>query len=226
VLDSAITNLNSEELGKVLNTAARELGLHDFYTAHTLTWCEGVKYGDNNTADDKVTQCTTPKFPFSVDPIAIIENELLHNITLEQLGLSDTSSIENVVGTLETAYRAMSVLYLVGAILAGILILMSLAGLFVGSRVLGLLGVLTSLAAFIALGAASAIATAIATKVKDIINEKASGINVSAQNSPTFLGMTWAAVAAVLAAMVWWGGRCCFGGGRKHKHHAMEKPGY
>lgn len=210
--------------------------MHDFYTAHVSTWCEGTLLSDNTTtsnsvasnstsasAEQRVTVCTSPKYPFSFDPVGILESELLQGLTLEQVGFP-TQDVDKVVSALETAYKAMSICYLVGAILAGLSILTGLLA-FRPSRLLEALNHLVALTAFILLGVGSAIATTIAIKVKDVFNDRAAVVNVTARNSVRFLGMTWAAVACMLLVSLLWCCVCCCGGHRrKENRRESEMP--
>lgn len=196
--------LNTTDAGTILNSAAHSLGLKDVYIAHVATWCSGIITSTNKT---EIISCTTPAFPFSFDPITIIETDLLQGITLAQLGF-DTGNAEKTINALRAAYKAMNIMYLVGTVLCALLVLTSLCG-FIASRLLEALNQLVAILAFISLGAASAIATAIAVIVKKVFNENAKVINVFAENSRAFLGMTWGAVVGVLIVMMMWCAICC-----------------
>ncbi|KAF8247255.1 hypothetical protein K440DRAFT_307711 [Wilcoxina mikolae CBS 423.85] len=217
-IDKALSGLSPSEVSSIVNTAAHSLGLYDYYYAHVSTWCEGTL---TNSSNELVTKCTSPKFPFSFNPVAILKAELLQGITLDQLGFP-TTDVNRVVNTLETAYKAMNICYLVGTILAGVSILTG-ATAFVASRALECVNELISLLAFLALGVASAIATTIAIKVKQVINDRAAVINVSAGHSNMFLGMTWAAVGCMFLVTMMWCCMCCCGGHRRKEHHDRNR---
>jgi hypothetical protein len=211
-----ILDLSPEELSKMLNTAAHELGLHDFYTAHVTTWCDGtLMSNDGNTttnssdATEQVTYCTDPTFPFWFDPVKILEDELLQGLTLSQIGFP-TTEIDTVVNALEKAYKAMNICYLLGTLLCGLSLLTGILGLL-ASRAVEAINEFVAMLAFLALGVASGIATAIAIKVRDVINEKASFLNIVATSSSTFLGMSWAATVGMLCVMLMWCCVCCCG---------------
>jgi hypothetical protein len=58
--------------------------------------------------------------------------------------------------------------------------------------------------AFLTLGIASAISTAVIVKAVDAVNKYGSDIGIAAYKGSKFLGMTWAATAVMLlASMVW-----------------------
>lgn len=65
--------------------------------------------------------------------------------------------------------------------------------------------------AFLALAIASSIATVIAVKATNIINQQGNRIGVAAYRGNKFLAMTWAAAAMMLVAAVAWIAECCAG---------------
>ena len=237
VVDAALDRLNTSTVNDLINTAAHSLGLHDYYYAHVATWCEGVATGSNSSSASTpdgvtITNCTSPAYPFSFNPVSILETELLQGVTLDQLGFP-SADVNRVVSALETAYRAMSLCYLIGTLAAAVSVLTGLLG-FMASRLVEMLNQLVAVLAMLFLGAGSAIATVIALKVRDVINDKAAVINVSADNSTTFLAMTWAAVAAAFLVCCLWCCVCCCGdhgsSRRNRRHHnqreSVEQPLY
>lgn len=62
---------------------------------------------------------------------------------------------------------------------------------------------------FLALGAASTIGTVLAVQLRNIINSKLSDIGITASYSSKYLGMTWAAVGAMLFVTLYWCFSCC-----------------
>ncbi|KAI5776453.1 actin cortical patch SUR7/pH-response regulator pali, partial [Geopyxis carbonaria] len=221
-LDSAISTLSADGLGDLLNTAAHELGLHDIYTAHATTWCEGAL----TSSGTRVTGCTTPAIPFSFNPVAIIESELLHNLTLKDMGF-DSADVDRVVSALETAYRSMSICYLLGVLTAALCIVGCVFAVWQPARALAACNATAAGLTVLFLGAAAAIATVVGTRVKDVVNEKAKVINVQAENSTTFLAVSWIAVAFAIAVFTWWSASCCCrrGGRSVDKEAGMEKWG-
>lgn len=61
-----------------------------------------------------------------------------------------------------------------------------------------------------ALGVASGIATAVAVKATEIINEEGNRIGVTASRGNKFLAMTWSATGLMLVATLSWMVLCCF----------------
>lgn len=77
--------------------------------------------------------------------------------------------------------------------------------------------------AFLFIGIASAVATAVITIATDKINKYGKEIGVSATKGTTFLGMTWGATAAMLLAAIVSIAQCCVGR-RRHTRRDGEKP--
>lgn len=71
---------------------------------------------------------------------------------------------------------------------------------------------------FLALSVASTIGTVLAVQLRDIINSKLSDIGITASYSSMYLGMTWAAVGAMLVVTLFWCGSCCTS--RKEKNRS------
>lgn len=203
---------SSQTSGDVVNQVARELGLHDTYSAHIFSWCEKT-YATGDIATD--SECTKPKISFTFDPIKILQDDLLDGTQLSDLGLP-TQDIESDVKTLTKVYKAMGILYLIGTILAGISVLTGIASFF-GPRAVGFLTYVVVFLGMVALGAASIIATAFAVVVRNVFNQKVKEVvGIEAYNSATFLGLTWAAFGAIFLASLVWCGICCCGSHRRN----------
>lgn len=67
-----ISNVIPQSVGNVqlLNSIARTLGLHDFYTVGLWNFCEGYN-------DQGITNCAPTQTLYWFNPVAIIKNELL-----------------------------------------------------------------------------------------------------------------------------------------------------
>jgi SNF family Na+-dependent transporter len=161
------------------------------------------------------TRCSRPAIPFSFNPVKILEGDLLQGLTLQELGFP-TADVNKVVNALELAYRIMSACYLVGVILAGLTIVTGLLGLYASRLTETVSWVLATLGS-ICLVVASVIGTVLATRVVDVINQKAKDINVVADKSTKYLGITWAAVGTLLVATIVWMAVCCCGTHRSNR---------
>lgn len=77
--------------------------------------------------------------------------------------------------------------------------------------------------AFLTIGIASAVATAVIVKAVDALNKYGKDIGISATKGTTFLGLTWGATAAMLLASILSIAQCCAGRRHRTKTYA-EKP--
>ena len=207
------------------------LGLHDFYSAHLMTFCEGY-YEPNGTAasaSENVTYCSNQTTMYFFDPTSIVNGELKKGISLGDIKWPQ--DIQDGIDALRVASNAMFVLYVLGIALTGVLLITSLVGIFYHHLLLILTNSLLALVspplparhqctltspaqlAFFSIGAASAIATAIIVKATNLINSNGSKIGLVAYRGSKFLGMTWAATALLLVAAIAWSFDCCLGAG-------------
>jgi len=220
-----VKNKTEDKLEDLIDTAAHSIGLKDVYVAHIMTYCTGVVTGDENDNSTYITDCSKRKVPFAFDPISILQQDILNGVTLDDVGFP-TETVEDVVGALQVAYKTMSMCYVLGIAFTGLAILFGVFGL-TGARMVELCTGLVAFMGFLLLGIASAIGTAIAIKIRDVINKHANDAGVYASDSKKYLGMTWGAVAAMLIASVIWSLLCCFGGDKskrrsrrsRHSHH-------
>ena len=114
----------------------------------------------------------------------------------------------------------MFVFYCIGIAFAAFAALAALVGFLADGRITAFLNFLVDIVAFLALGIASGIATAIIDKATSKINFYGKTIGVAAYKGSAFLGMTWAAVALMLLASVLWIFDCCVG--RRRRSYAEK----
>ncbi|KAI9886517.1 MAG: hypothetical protein M1823_001698 [Watsoniomyces obsoletus] len=203
------------------NFVAR-LGIHDFYSAHVLTYCEGY-YEPNGTtpgARKSITSCSNRTASNWFYPTQILERELTVGVSLEDLRWP--RDIDQGINALRTAFRAMFIAYVVGIVATGLTMLASLAGIFDNRRLTAAINAILALLSFLALGIASGIVTAATVKATEIINDKGRDIGIAATRGNKFLGMTWAATATMLLATILWMTQCCV---RRRKSPAADKVG-
>jgi len=199
-------DLPDDVIDELAQTAAKLLGLKDFYDSHIMNYCSGVETTDG---DSEITYCSPVHGLYAFDPVAILETELIAGVSITDLGIP--SQVEDGAKALAVAYKAMFICYVVGIALSGLCVLLSLTIGWLESRaVAGIAGILSILAA-LALGVGAAIATAIAVILKDVINKNMGDrLNVWAKNDGgKFMGLSWAAVFAMFVAMIYWGIGCC-----------------
>jgi len=207
--------------GNIANDIAKDLGIHDFYTAHVMDFCEGFYKGNiTRGVSMNVTSCSKPKGMYSFDPTAILQKELKKGVSLKDIKWPD--AIQDGLRALSTAARAMFVMYMIGIATVGLMILTSLAGLS-GSRLLSIVNFLLGNLAFLSLGIASAIATAIAIKSSNVINKYGADIGIAAYKGGKYLAMTWAATALAFIAALAWVVEFCLGRKRRGMTGGLSK---
>jgi len=207
--------------GDIANDIAKDLGIHDFYTAHVMNFCEGFYKGNaTKGVAMNVTSCSKPKGMYSFDPTAILQKELRKGVSLKDIKWPE--KIQDGLRALSTAARAMFVLYMIGIATTGLMIFTSLAGLS-GSRLLSIINFLLGNLAFLSLGIASAIATAIATKSSNIINKYGADIGIAAYRGSKYMAMTWAATALAFVAALAWVVEFCLGRKRSGRASGFSK---
>lgn len=147
---------------QLLNSVARSLGLHDFYSVGLWSYCEGYN-------DEGVTHCSNPKPLFWFNPVAVLVSQLLAGATIAL-----PSEVNTVLTLLRIGSRVMFVFFLTSICLNFVLLLAS--PLAMRSRwwsvVLtvfgGLSGVFVTVAAIIA--TAISIAAKVALTAQDQLN--------------------------------------------------------
>lgn len=214
-----LTSTAQSEISKLESSLAHQLGLQDFYSAHLMDYCEGSFTPapvpnatlPRGSIHKNVSTCSNRTAMFSFDPTAALNatlNETHTGITLSDLHWP--SEIEDGIRALRYAVRAAFVLYCIGT---GFSLLTLLACTFWasscsrGGRGVAALEILLAILAFLSLGIASAIMTAVAVKGSHIINKYGNEIGVSADWGGKFLAMTWAATGLMFVASI----SGCFG---------------
>jgi len=224
------------DLNNFAASLAKDLGLKDFYSAHLMDYCSGSYTPGpvpnatlkKSKIDRNVTYCSNRTAMFQFDPTAALQKSLNDSgapITLKQLNWP--KDIEDGIKALRTAFKAAFVLYCMGI---GFCFLTLLASAFWttarsdGGRGTAAVEILLATMAWLCLGIASAIATAVGVKGDKIIDKYGKPVGVSADRGNGFLGLTWAATACmVLAALIGCAG-CCMKRNRKTVRPYGEKP--
>ena len=233
-----ITNSVQEEINDQLNSFAKDLGLHDFYSAHLLNFCEGFYTPTDapnatipkSEISKNVTDCSNRTAMYSFNPRETLQRELDESeygskINLTELGWPE--SLDDAIQALEVATNAMFVLYCIGIAFAALALILALASLFTapGGKLSACANVSVELIAFLAVGVASALATAIGVKAAEVVNDKGEDVGVSAQRGGKFMALTWVATACLLVASLVW---CfdCFAGRKREAGRRGEKGGF
>ena len=177
-----------------------------------------------------VTSCSNKTAGYTFDPRSTLQHELntSTNGLAGKLNLTELNwpaDIDKGLHALRIASIAMFALYCVGIAFIALALLLALLSIFFQGRLSSFVNVLLDCLAFLAIGLASAIATAIAVKAADIVNSHGKDIGISAQKGTKFLVSTWiAALMMLLASLVW----CfdCVAGPKTKQTKRSSKRGY
>ena len=218
---NAASNEIEEQIDEAIGDVARAIGIHDFYSAHVLDYCEGfftpaavpndtVSKGDISR---NVTYCSNTTSMHHFNPREQLETELANNkFDIDLSKLSWPEEIDDGLNALKVAQAAMFVLYCVAIVMIAIAFLAAIAGLFFNDhRLSSFVNLTIDLIALLCIGIASAIVTAIAVKASDLINHYGNDIGVSATSGKKFLALTWVATVCMFLCCLAWCFDCCVG---------------
>ena len=195
-------------LGHAAGDLAKALGLHDFYSAHLLNFCEGYFVPGaipnasvpQSSISKNVTACSNMTTKQIFDPQSILQQQLSNS----GVSIADIQWPEQITAGLDTlraAQRAMVVLYYVTIGFMFLALVSTVANIFCCSCGLGyFVMALGEWVAVCALGLAAALVTGVAVKSADLINTYGNGIGVSANIGLKFLALTWIAWVVILVA--------------------------
>lgn len=132
-IDSSIKG----DLNKAIGDIAKDLNLHDFYSAHVLDYCEGFYTPGpvanlTATPSKNVTHCSNQTGLFHFDPGAIIQSELKPGINLTDLQWPQT--VQSAVRAAELGSKVMFVLYCMGIGAVGLALLGAILSFFASGR--------------------------------------------------------------------------------------------
>jgi hypothetical protein len=186
-----------------------------------LTYCEG-QYTPAEVANatvsqsdisKNVTQCSPERAMYRFDPKAIIQ-EALNKTTGNEVTLDDLKwpqDIDNGIRALNALMAAMFVLYIIAICLIFVALLAAIFAVLASGRLSACVNFMVATLAFIAIGLASALVTAVMVKATKIINEYGNDIGVEANRGGKFLGLTWAATALMFVVLIAWVVEFCVG---------------
>ncbi|KAG8631235.1 hypothetical protein KVT40_000375 [Elsinoe batatas] len=221
----------------IINTVARRLGLRDYYSAHIMTYCEGfyeptptpnatVSLGDIDRND---TYCSNRTTNFQFDPREALQRNLNEsgNSNINVSDLNWPSQIDDGLRALRAVQRATFIVYCVAIGLIALATIAAIVSIVFSGRLSACGVLILSFLAFLAIGVASGLVTAIGVVGVRIINRYAEQVGIQAQRGNKFLALTWAATAAMFITVIWWTADCCIGRrNRGYKRAQTEKPPY
>ncbi|KAK7746798.1 hypothetical protein SLS53_001986 [Cytospora paraplurivora] len=240
LLDSSYINSNSQladiidalpsdikdDADTLLNTVIRKLGIHDFYSANLMTYCEGYYTPaavPNATVPassirKNVTYCSPRTADFQFDPRDALQRDLnaSGNSWLDaSTDLDWPDKVEDGISAVHVVQRAAFAIYCVAAGLCGLAAAASLLSVFTSSgRACACGNVLLAVLAFLVTVVASALATAVAEVGARVVDQYGGQVGIAADAGHKFMGLTWAASGAMLVCLVWWSVECCCVGRR------------
>jgi hypothetical protein len=192
----------------------------DFYSAHLLDYCYGQYTPDeiaNETLslsdiDKNVTGCSNTTAGFWFNPEEILQKALDKtplDVTLNDLNWPD--DIQTGLDALRIVSVAAFVLYCIGIGLIFIALVAALVSIIADGRFTVCVNIMVVILAFLAIGLASALVTAVIVKGTDIINQYGKDIGIEAHRGGKFLALTWATTALVFITLIVWSVEVCAG---------------
>ncbi|KAF1842686.1 integral membrane protein-like protein [Cucurbitaria berberidis CBS 394.84] len=220
-----IPNQISEEINDRIGEVAERLGIEDWYSAHMLNYCYGqytpAEKANATVSDSDIsknaTGCNQSKAMYKFDPTRILE-DALNKTTGTRVTLQDLKwpeDIQNGIKALNALMAAMFVLYVIAICLIFVALLAAVFAILASGRLSACLNFLVATLAFLAIGLASALVTAVIVKGSDIINKYGNDVGVEARWGAKFLALTWAATGVMLVALLVWIVEFCIGRRRK-----------
>jgi hypothetical protein len=212
-----------------------KIGVEDFYSAHLLDYCYGQytpTEAANATVSDKdihknVTGCSKSQSMFWFNPQEILEQSLNKtglNITLKDLKWPD--NIQTGLDALRIVSTAAFVLYCIAIALIFVALIAALPAIFAAGRLAACLNLTVGFLAFLCIGLASALVTALIVKGGNVINQYGNKAGVEANKGNKFMALTWAATGLMAVTLaVWCWEVCCGGRRRKDRAFAPAKHG-
>jgi len=216
-----VTNSIANDINNDIDSLAQDLGLHDFYSAHMLGLCEGYYVPgpvpnatlSRHAIRRNVTSCSNKTAAYTFDPRTVMQRELnkTGHSNVNLTALHWPSQIDEGLHALRIATKATFILYCIAIGFIGVATIFALLSIFLEGRLSAFVNVLIDSIAFLAIGLASAIVTAIISKATHVINKYGNDIGITANKGTKFLVLTWVATALMLVASMVWCFDCIFG---------------
>lgn len=209
-LTTKFENLIEDGLGDF----AQVLGIHDFYSAHVMNFCEGFYVPASvpnatvaaGSIHKNVTHCSNKTAMYHFDPMKEISQELNEStggfIDLSTVQFPD--DVRDALNALKVAQRAVFVLYCVTIGLIFLGFVGAIMGIFFNGWMSAFINVAADGLAFVSITVASALITYIANRATRFINKHGDEIGISANRGNKFLALTWATTGLMFIAMIIW----------------------
>ncbi|KAK1757822.1 actin cortical patch SUR7/pH-response regulator pali [Echria macrotheca] len=229
-IESDIANTLNDIGNDIADELADRLGIHEFYSLHPLTICEG-DFTPNATAPGagrNISECHHG-FTDGYNISSLLDHGLQvgrFRLTLADLGF--TKELQDPIDTLNSVLKAFTAILIVAVGFTGLSFLASVAALFlVGrrERPTVLTNLVLAALAFGFLLLSGLMGTIAGSVAADKVNDKGADIGIHASMGVGYTVITWVAVGLMLVAFGFWlwkllrhrNGRT-MGAGRTRKH--------
>lgn len=143
-IQNEIQSTVNDKVGEVAEFITKEAGIHDFYSVHLMTYCEGfyepngTVQPDGSSPSENVTGCSNQTTMFHFDPKEALQSELKDGWTLGDLKWPD--DINDGILVLKAASKAMFVFYIAGIAVTGLALIITFFTIFANGRIALILG--------------------------------------------------------------------------------------
>jgi hypothetical protein len=192
----------------LLNSVARSLGLHDFYSVGLWNYCAGY-------LGEGVTECSKPDSFFWFNPVEVLVSELLAGATIAL-----PAQVTTILKLLRIGSQVMFGFFLTGTVLNFVLMLLSPLAIYTRwfSLVLSILSLVSAI--LVTVGAIIATVISVAAKIALTAQDE---LNLSADiGIKMFIFMWLAAVFTGVAFILHAAMGCCCKPDRTHKAEQRE----
>ncbi|KAM3439354.1 hypothetical protein NHJ13734_003740 [Beauveria thailandica] len=194
---------------QLLNSVARSLGLHDFYSVGLWNFCEGY-------VDEGVTFCSRPKQFYWFNPVEVLVSELLSGAKIAL-----PSQVITILKLLRIGSQVMYGCFMAGTVLNAVLLL--LTPLATRRRLFSLFLSIIGLLSVIVLVIASVIATVISVAARIALTAQ-DQLNISAEIGVKMFAFMWIGSVLTVVAFLLHSAMGCFCRPQRIKRSAASKP--
>ncbi|KAJ6783349.1 hypothetical protein PWT90_04348 [Aphanocladium album] len=180
---------------QLLNSVARSLGLHDFYSVGLWNFCEGY-------SDEGVVYCSSPKEFYWFNPVEVLVSELLAGAKIAL-----PSQVLTILKLLRIGSQVMYGCFMGGTVINGLMLLLTpfAARRRLFSLFLSIVGLLSA----VVLVVASAIATAIAVVFRIAVTAQ-DQLNINADIGVKMFAFMWIGTLVTVLAFILHSAMGCF----------------
>ncbi|TQV93941.1 hypothetical protein V2A60_003904 [Cordyceps javanica] len=196
------------ENSQLLNSVARSLGLHDFYSVGLWNFCEGY-------IDEGVTFCSKPKQFYWFNPVEVLVSELLSGAKIAL-----PSQVITILNLLRIGSQVMYGCFMAGTVVNAVLLF--LTPLATRRRLFSLLISIIGLLSAIVLIVASVIATVISVAARIALTAQ-DQLNINAEIGVKMFAFMWIGSLVTLLAFLLHSAMGCFCRPQRHRRSSSVK---